>query len=406
VADVDDSSGWGQVARISEIAGNRVYVELPNGSIGWADISDTREFHARQVVLVFPDRIEPALDSLWHEDPFISVVRIKNADITVLEFAGPPRAVPTNKVPYEVGYTVEALSSGVVRVLDTKPISLLDLPAISDDAVEGFVVGNTADIGTLDDFGGLPEVTERARKLIETPLKYSEQLAKIGAPQARGVLFVGPPGTGKTMLARIIAHESKVTFYQINGPQVVSKWLGQTEELLRKIFEHADRCKNGAVIFFDEIDSIAEERSEESHEASRRVVAQLLTLMDSRSRDPKSNIIVIGATNRPGAIDPALRRPGRFDWEIVFPLPDRAGREQILRASGKKLRLVPDPPYSWIADLTESWTPAELTAIWGEAAMLAVRDGRDIINAEDCVGGFQWVKSLRERAIVAEEVRR
>ena len=397
---IRDSSPWGQVARIREIVGkHRLYVEMPNGSLGWADIPDTQEFSIGQVILIFPDRLEPAPEDLWHEDPFISVVRIKNEDTTVLEFAGPPRSVPTNDVPYEVGYTVEALSSGVVRVLDTKPISLVDLPEISDDAVESFIVKNTADIGTLSDFGGLPEVKNRARKLIETPLLYAEQLAKIGAPQARGVLFVGPPGTGKTMLARIIAHESNATFYLINGPQVVSKWLGQTEELLRRIFGHASKSSKGAVIFFDEIDSIAEERREDSHEASRRIVAQLLTLMDSKGRDPNSNIVVIGATNRPDAIDPALRRPGRFDWEIVFPLPDRAGREEILFASGKKLRAVPDLPYSWIADQTESWTPAELTSIWGEAAMLAVTDGRDIIMTEDCVGGFQWVKNLRLRAM-------
>lgn len=397
---IRDTSGWGQVARIREIVDeHRLYIEMPNGSLGWADISDTTEFFVGQVILIFNDHIESAPEGLWHEDPFISVVRIKNSDTTVLEFAGPPRSVPTNAVPYEVGYTVEALSSGVIRVLDTKPISLVDLPEISDAAVEGFIVRNTIDIGNLTDFGGLPEVTQRARKLIETPLLHAEKLAKIGAPQARGVLFVGLPGTGKTMLARIIAHESGATFYQINGPQVVSKWLGQTEELLRKIFDHADRSTKGAIIFFDEIDSIAEERSQESHEASRRIVAQLLTLMDSRSRDPKSNIVVIGATNRPDSIDPALRRPGRFDWEIVFPLPDKAGREQILRASSQKLRAVADLPYSWIADRTESWTPAELTAIWGEAAMLAVTDGRDTIMAEDCVGGFQWVASLRKRAI-------
>jgi transitional endoplasmic reticulum ATPase len=395
---VSEASTWGQVGRVREIVdGHRIYIEAPNGNVLWADMPDAAKFSPGQVVLALNDRIESAPEALWHEEPFISVVRIKNVDTTVLEFVGPPRSIPTNDVSYEVGYTVEALSSGVVRVLDTKPLSLVDLPEVSGEAVESFIVKNTSEIGDLNDFGGLPEVTQRARKLIETPLKYADQLKKIGAPQARGVLFVGLPGTGKTMLARIIARESGATFYQINGPQVVSKWLGQTEELLRKIFDHADKSNKGAIIFFDEIDSIAEERREESHEASRRIVAQLLTLMDSRSRDPKSNIVVIGATNRPNAIDPALRRPGRFDWEITFPLPDKAGREQILRSTSKHIRSAPDLPFSWIADRTELWTPADLTAIWGEAAMLAVTDGRDIIIADDCIGGFQWVNSLRKR---------
>lgn len=397
VAGILETSGWGQVARIREIVDrHHAYIEMPNGAVAWVKVENTSKYHTGQIILAFDDRIEPAPENLWREDPFISVVRIKDPDITVLEFAGHPRIVPTNGAPYEVGHTVEALSTGVLRILDTKPISLIDFPEISDDAVDEFTVKDMTNIGELDDFGGLPDVVQRARMLVETPLKYSEQLLRIGAPITKGVLFIGPPGTGKTMLARIIARDSKAEFYQINGPQVVSKWLGQTEQLLRRIFDHASQSTSGAVIFFDEIDSIAEERSQESHEASRRMVAQLLTLMDSRSRNAKSNVIVIGATNRPNAIDPALRRPGRFDWEIVFPLPDKDGREQILRASGKKLRLATDVPYPWIAEQTDSWTPADLTAIWGEAAMLAVMDGRDTIMAEDCIGGFQWVGRIRK----------
>lgn len=322
----------------------------------------------------------------------------QNSETTVVEYAGQIRTIPTNDVEYEVGNTVEFLPSGVTKVLDSTPLSILELPEIGDKAISEFEVKDTHNLGTFDDFGGLPDIIERARKLIETLLRYSKELSEIGAPQARGVLFIGEPGTGKTMLARIIARESGAAFYQINGPEVVSKWLGQSEELLRKIFDHA-KTKPNAIIFFDEFDSIAEERRDESHEASRRLVAQLLTLMDDCNRSQTGNIIVIAATNRPNAIDSALRRPGWFDWKIYFPVPSRGGREQILKASCRKLNVVDNLPHGEVADMTDGWTPADLAEIWKEAAILAVTDGgRQEIMAEGYIAGFQWVNSFRQSA--------
>lgn len=394
----DDSGGYGTIARVRKIDGGRIFIQLPNGTFGWADLQPPLTFQEGQVVLIFSDRVEVVPEVLWHEDPQISVVRIKTDDVTILEYAGTIKSIPTNSIEYAKGNTVEFLSTGVTRVLDEMPLSLLELPDIANSEIEAFKIDTGNDASSFDDFGGLQHIVARARKLIETPLKYGDRLAEIGARQARGVLFIGQPGTGKTMLARIIARESGATLYQVNGPEIVSKWLGQSEELLRKIFASAQREREGAIIFFDEIDSIAEERRDETHEASRRLVAQLLTLMDNCNRDPSGNVIVIGTTNRPNAIEPALRRPGRFDWEIYFPLPDVQGREQILRASSRHLKVADDLPHRQVAELTESWTPADLSEIWKEAALLAVTDGRSLIMAEDYIGGYQWVSGLKNRA--------
>lgn len=401
MVEIDDGSGGaGQLARVRTIVGaHRIYLEFPNGNLAWIGTSESVDFKEGQIVLIFNSRVEPAPEDLWHEDPQVSVVRVKNSDTTVLEYAGHIYSIPTNNTSYEVGNTVEFLPAGVTRVLDTAPLSILDLPEIPDKAINEFKIDVTDNLGTFEDFGGLPGVVGRAQKLIETPLRYSKELDEIGAPRARGVLFIGAPGTGKTMLARIIARESGAAFYQVNGPEIVSKWLGQSEELLRKIFRHAKNELDGAIIFFDEIDSIAEERRDESHEASRRLVAQLLTLMDDCNRKSAGNVIVIAATNRPDAIDPALKRPGRFDWKIYFPLPDRDGREQILKASCRHLNVAENLPHGEVADLTESWTPADLAEIWKEAAILAVTDGgRNKIMAEDYIGGFQWVNDLKQSA--------
>jgi transitional endoplasmic reticulum ATPase len=165
---------------------------------------------------------------------------------------------------------------------------------------------------------------------------------------------------------------------------------------LRKLFDHAKR-QDSAIVFFDEIDSVAAQRDEEAHEASRRLVAQLLTLMDGFSKD--SNVVVIAATNRPQDIDIALRRPGRFDWEINFPLPGREDREAILIASARDLETVDHLPHAQVADRTDAWTAADLAAIWTEAARLAAIDDRDAIMAEDYIGGVEYVEAQRRRVI-------
>jgi transitional endoplasmic reticulum ATPase len=193
------------------------------------------------------------------------------------------------------------------------------------------------------------------------------------------------------MLARVVAAQSGASFYQISGPEILSKWVGQTEELLRLLFEAAG-AETRSIVFFDEIDSVAVQR-DDAQGASRQVVAQLLTLMDGPLAKP--NVLVVAATNRPQDLDPALLRPGRFDWKIDFPLPSLLDRLAILEVSAKTHAGGSALPHALIAANTEGWTGAELTGIWSEAALLAVMDGRVTILLEDFLGGFEAVAANR-----------
>lgn len=380
--------------------GHTVFFDLRNGKNGWFDqVGD--DLIAGDVILISGEgpgqRADRVDASAWPDDLWVGVVKIKRDDVTVIEASGRIRKVPTRaEVAYEVGNTVEAGEvHGVVRVLSEEPINYIELPAINEEDVKRFRIEGSSDRQlTFDDFGGFSTVVKRARELIELPLERHEELAKIGARAIKGVLFTGPPGTGKTMLARIIAAQADAAFFEISGPEIFSKWYGQSEELLRRIFDAAAK-EERAIIFFDEIDSVAAQRDDDAHEASRRVVAQLLTLMDGF--DSTSNVVVIAATNRPQDLDVALRRPGRLDWEIQFPLPSVEDRLDILLKTARKLQTLDPLPHKFVAARTDGWSSAELAAIWTEAALLAVADDRSAIFVEDYIGGFERVARQRER---------
>src|ERR1051325_10366779 len=281
----DEMSPSSSIARVRAVdpTSNLLYLELRNGQIATVSSSQPLEFSVGSIVLVRPEdnHMELAPDELWTEESWVGVVRLKHADITIVDSNGRWRMVPTRgDVTYGEGNTVEARDSyGVIRVLSEDPIKYVDLPTVDDTTIAKFRSKDGSKQDSFEDFGGLRDVVRRAQELIEVPLKYRKELSDIGARPIKGVLFTGPPGTGKTMLARIIANRTESAFYEISGPEVFSKWYGQSEEILRKLFEDAAKQEK-AIIFFDEIDSVAGKRDDDSHEASRRVVAQLLTLMD------------------------------------------------------------------------------------------------------------------------------
>lgn len=223
---------------------------------------------------------------------------------------------------------------------------------------------------SYEDIGGLKKIIEKVRELIELPLKYPELFKRLGIDPPKGILLYGPPGSGKTLLAKAVANESAAYFISVNGPEIMNKYYGESEARLREIFEEA-RQHAPSIIFIDEIDAIAPRREEVHGEVEKRVVAQLLALMDGL--EPRENIIVIGATNVPNMLDPALRRPGRFDREIEFPVPDKNGRLEILQIHTRNMPLSQDVNLDYLAEVTHGFVGADLAALTREAAMSAIR---------------------------------
>jgi transitional endoplasmic reticulum ATPase len=233
---------------------------------------------------------------------------------------------------------------------------------------------------SYEDIGGLQDEVKRVREMIELPLRHPEVFERLGVEAPKGVLLHGPPGTGKTLLARAVASETNANFVTIGGPEIMSKYHGESEEHLREIFKQAQE-NAPTILFIDEIDSIAPKREEVTGETERRVVAQLLSLMDGLKS--RGKVVVIGATNRPDALDPALRRPGRFDREIEIGVPDRDGRLEILQIHTRGMPLAEDVDLEKYANLTHGYVGADLSALAKEAAMLSLRRILPDLNLEE-----------------------
>src|SRR6188472_493251 len=320
----------------------------------------------------------------------IEVKRVESKDAKSITFAPtePLRIVGAEE------YLTEYLNGQLMAKGDTIPINVMgqriDLVVISTNPSGPVIVNDSTKITvseesakaqqvsredgapsiTYEDIGGLGDAVGRVREMIELPLRHPELFKRLGVEAPKGVLLHGPPGTGKTLLAKAVANETNANFYTIGGPEIMSKYYGESEERLRNVFQQAE--KNApSIIFIDEIDSIAPKREEVSGEVERRIVAQLLSLMDGMSS--RGKVVVIGATNRVNAIDPALRRPGRFDREIELGVPDRDGRLEILEIHTRGMPIAKDVNLDILADISHGFVGADLQSLSKEAAIRALR---------------------------------
>ena len=302
------------------------------------------------------------------DEDFTNFVKNRLMERTFIEGDSTLVMMLGHAIPFTV---VKTRPKGIVRVTYNTTLQIL-----SEPAPEAKGVPRT----TYEDIGGLHEEIQRIREMVELPLRHPEIFQRLGIDPPKGVLLHGPPGCGKTLLARAVANESEANFYSINGPEIMSKFYGESEARLREIFQQAE--KNApSIIFIDELDAIAPKREEVTGEVERRVVAQLLALMDGLSG--RGNLIVIGATNRPDALDPALRRPGRFDREIEIGVPDKKGRLEILQIHTRGMPLAKDVDLKRLAEMTHGYTGADLAALCRETAMKALRRYLPEIDLEE-----------------------
>ena len=301
-------------------------------------------------VVVAPLEAIPPIDERYLADALESVPVTKGDNIMIPYFGG------------RLTFQVLAISPAADAVLITQRTTF----AISE---KGEALRGVPQV-TYEDIGGLREEIQKVREMIELPLRHPEIFEKLGIEAPKGVLLYGPPGTGKTLLAKAVATESAAHFISISGPEIMSKFYGESEARLREIFKEAKE-KSPSIVFIDEIDSIAPKREEVTGEVERRVVSQLLSLMDGL--EGRGKVVVIAATNRPNAIDPALRRPGRFDREIEIKVPDKKGRMEVLLIHTRHMPLTEDVNLDRISAVTHGFVGADLEYLCKEAAMKTLR---------------------------------
>jgi transitional endoplasmic reticulum ATPase len=333
-----------------------------NSGIAIGDTITVRKIKAvaAEKVVVAPLEAIPPIDERYLADALESVPLIKGDNVMVPYFGG-------------------RLTFQVIGVTPAADAVLVTQKTVFHIAEKGETLRGVPQV-TYEDIGGLTDEIKKVREMIELPLRHPEIFEKLGIEAPKGVLLYGPPGTGKTLLAKAVANESNAHFISISGPEIMSKFYGESEARLREIFKEA-REKAPSIIFVDEIDSIAPKREEVTGEVERRVVSQMLSLMDGL--EARGKVIVISATNRPNAIDPALRRPGRFDREIEIKVPDKKGRKDILMIHTRNMPLSDDVDIEKIASITHGYVGADLEYLCKEAAMKCLRRLLPELNLEE-----------------------
>ena len=361
-----------------------------NSGIAIGDAITVKKIKAVQAekVVVAPLEAIPPIDERYLADALESVPLIKGDNVMVPYFGG-------------------RLTFQVIGVTPAADAVLITQKTVFHIAEKGETLRGVPQV-TYEDIGGIRDEIKKVREMIELPLRHPEIFEKLGIEAPKGVMLYGPPGTGKTLLAKAVANESNAHFISISGPEIMSKFYGESEARLREIFKEA-REKAPSIIFVDEIDSIAPKREEVTGEVERRVVSQMLSLMDGL--EARGKVIVISATNRPNAIDPALRRPGRFDREIEIKVPDKKGRQEILQIHTRNMPLMSEGDDAVVIDkissVSHGYVGADLEYLCKEAAMKCLRRLLPELNLEEekippetldklVVNSEDFTKALRE----------
>lgn len=380
----------GQLFRVLSNVDGSILLELRNGNTAHVSGPSFTDLQPGDVFLLADGKVEPLATESWPAgDRTGTVVWAGNTDI-VLKSAGSSYSFRQRMdSPFKKGQTVRLGPDGQpFAVIADEPTDEFNILSDDDFDPEDLVVQRRDHTASLDDFGGSASLVRRSLDLATVALSPDDPLRNMGVNPIKGMLFSGPSGTGKTFLARGLAARLDASFYNVGGPAIVDKFVGQTERRLREIFEHA-RVNGPAVLFFDEIDSLYTQRGEQNHEATNRLVGQFLSLLDGFVTFDR--VLIIATTNLPGALDEALLRPGRLGHKLVFSLPSEGDRLQILTASSRKVKFRTPPDFSVLAQLTEGWTAADLAAIWTEAGLAATLDHRKSIAWEDVLVGVEVV---------------
>ena len=397
--------GWiVRIRRVDEVA-EQVWYDRRDGASGWYRHPEAMSVEPGQIVFV-PHDIESDAPEVLSEDYWpndgaeVGTVRRLSDDgtIAVLEIDARLRAFPQRAVdPFAEGQTIAMDADGAPgQVVSGTPVDRLGLHHKSEglDPASLMVEPDSIDVD-ISDFGGSRVLVERAAELARVALDPEQRLEKIGVNPVKGILFSGPSGTGKTHLARALSRSVKARFYLVDGPEIINKWVGESEQRLRDLFEHAQQHAP-AILFFDELDSIVSSRGPDAPEYATRFVGQFLTALDGF--EATGQVLVVAATNLPGQLDSALLRPGRLSFKLEFsgtPTPD--DRLAILRASARKVRGHENADWASLVAASEGWSAAELAMIWTEAGVFAVLDDRDSLCREDIDAGL--VRAARNREV-------
>lgn len=397
-------SGWIVKVRRVDAEAEQVWYDRPDGGAGWVWHPEVVDVDPGQVLFLPSDlRTGPPLrlpDTDWpNTGAEIGTVRqISDDDSSaIIEIDGKVRAYPQRaSSPFVEGQNVVISDKGEPgAVLSSEPIDRLGIHRNSDrlDPEKLKIEPDSIDV-ELSHFGGSRVLVERALELATLALDPDRRLQEIGVNPIKGILFSGPSGTGKTHLARALSRSVNARFYLIDGPELINKYVGESERGLRDLFDHAEK-NSPSILFFDELDSIVSSRGPDAPEYASRFVGQFLTALDGF--EASKQVLVIAATNLPGQLDSALLRPGRLSFKLEFNgHPSHDDRAAILRASARNIKGEDQADWAALVDATEGWSAAEIAMIWTEAGIFAVLDDRPSLCKEDIEAGFARAARNRE----------